>query len=154
MLHKLVEKDVTHGFAFPININTASNIICGAWAPLNITEQWSINEKGERIEKKRLTHDQSFKGLKSNESINDRLDVEKLEPLIHGYMFSRLLHMIHAMRLAHPSLVILICKYDLDSAYRRMHLNSVSAAKCIYMTTVCALIYLRLTFGGSSSPAE
>ena len=154
VLHKLVEKDVTHGFALPIDINTASNIVGGAWAPLNITEQWSINEKGDRIEKKRLTHDQSFKGLKSNESINDRLDEEKLEPLIYGYMFSRFLHMIHAMRLAHPFLVILICKYDLDSAYRRMHLNSASAAKCICMTTVCALIYLRLTFGGSSSPAE
>ena len=69
-------------------------------------------------------------------------------------MFSRLLHMIHTMRINYPMMVILLCKYDLDSVYRRMHMSAASAAKYICMTTVCALIYLRLTFGGSSSPAE
>ena len=33
-------------------------------------------------------------------------------------------------------------------------MSAESAVKCICMKTVCALIYLRLTFGGSSSPAE
>ena len=69
-------------------------------------------------------------------------------------MFICLLHMIHAMRMTYPTVAILLFKYDLDSAYRRMHMNAASAARCLCMTTVCALIYLRLTFGGSSSPAE
>ena len=33
-------------------------------------------------------------------------------------------------------------------------MNAASAAKYLCITTVCALIYLRFTFGGSSSPAE
>ena len=33
-------------------------------------------------------------------------------------------------------------------------MNAASAAKCLCITTVCALIYLPLIFGGSSSPAE
>ena len=101
-----------------------------------------------------MTHGQSFIGLGSNISINDNTDEDKLEPLIYGFMFIRLIHMIHAMRMAFPYVAILLCKYDLDSAYRRMHMNAASAVKCLCMTTVCALIYLRLTFGGSSSPAE
>ena len=106
------------------------------------------------MEKKRLTHDQSFDGLGSNTSINDRINKDMLEPLLYGFMFSRLLHMIHAMRMCHPHIIILLTKYDPDAAYCRMHMNAASAAKCICMTTVCALIYLRLTFGGSSRPAE
>ena len=124
------------------------------WAPLNIADGKTIDKDGNVIEKKRLTHDQSFHGLESNVSINERIDEDMLEPLIYGYMFSRLLHMIHAMRMTYPLMVILLCKYDLDSAYRRMHMSAASCAKCICMTAVCALVYLRLTFGGSSSPAE
>ena len=111
-------------------------------------------KKGERTKKKRLTHDQSFEGLASNISLNAQVIESALEPMIYGYMFLRLIHMIHAMRFAHPSTTILICKIDLDSAYRRLHLNAQSAIKCICTTAICAYIYLRLTFGGTSSPAE
>ena len=58
------------------------------------------------------------------------------------------------MRLTYPSIAIIFCKYGLASAYRHMHMNAASAAQCLCMTTVCALIYLRLTFGRSSIPAE
>ena len=150
----LVHKDVIHGYALPIEKEAASKIEGGAWAPLNIQEQWSINEKGECIIKKRLTHDQSFPGLASEQSINDRVDTDTLEPLIYGFMFMRVIHMIHAMRWAHPNIHILLCKFDLASAYRRMHLSAHTAAKCICSTAICALVYLRLTFGGSFSPAE
>ena len=153
-LQSLLEKDLHHGYALPINEETAKKIVGGAWAPLNIQEQWSINEKGERIRKKRLTHDQSFPGIASAQSVNDRVKVDSLEPLIYGYMFMRVIHMIHAMRWAHPNIHILLCKFDLASAYRRMHLSAKTATKCICSTTICALVYLRLTFGGSFSPAE
>ena len=153
-LHTLLHKDVTHGYALPITKDAAQQISGGAWAPLNIQEQWSINEKGERIEKKRLTHDQSFPGLASEQSINARVNTDTLEPLIYGFMFMRVIHMIHAMRWAYPNIHIILCKFDLASAYRRMHLSAHTAAKCICSTTICALVYLRLTFGGSFSPAE
>ena len=154
LLHKLVSKDVNHAFALPITMEAAAQIKDGMWAPLNIADGKTIDSKGNVIQKKRLTHDQSFQGLESNVSINERIEDNILEPLIYGFMFSRLLHMIHAMRINYPMMVILLCKYDLDLAYRRMHMSAASCAKCICMTAVCALIYLRLTFGGSSSPAE
>ena len=107
-LTTLITKDVTHGYALPLNNATAENIKGGAWAPLNIQEQWTINERGDRIKKKRLTHDQSFPGLVSDKSINDRVDLKSLEPLIYGYMFLRVIHMIHGMRLNHPNIAILL----------------------------------------------
>ena len=138
----LITKDVTHGYALLLNNATAENIKGGAWAPLNIQEQWTIHERGERIKKKRLTHDQSFPGLLSEKSINDRVHLESLEPLIYGFMFLRVIHMIHAMRLKHPNIVILLCKFDLASAYRRMYISAQTAPKCICSTTICALLYL------------
>ena len=154
VLESLITKDVHHAFALPITIDTATKIKGARWAPLNIIDQWTIDAKGNRTPKHRLTHDQSFDGLTSGVSINDQVDHEKLEPLIYGFMFLRSLHMIHAMRLAHPHTPILLCKYDLDAAYRRLHMQATSAIKCICTTITCALIYLRLTFGGSFSPAE
>ena len=154
VLNTLVTKDVTHAFALPITEEAAKKIDGGVWAPLNITEQWTINEHGDRVEKQRLTHDQSFLGLASEQSINNRVETETLEPLIYGYMFVRVLRMIHAMRWAFPTVCIFLYKYDLASAYRRMHLHADTAKKCICSTTICALIYMRLTFGGSFSPAE
>ena len=35
-----------------------------------------------------------------------------------------------------------------------MHLSADTARKCICSTKICALVYLRLTFGGVFSPAE
>ena len=58
------------------------------------------------------------------------------------------------MRLAFPSLPILLCKFDLEAAYRRMHMHATTAVKCICITSICALVYLRLTFGAAFSPAE
>ena len=92
--------------------------------------------------------------MASEQSINNRVTTDALEPLIYGFMFMQVIHMIHAMRWAYPEIHILICKFDLASAYRHMHLSAKTAAKCICSTTICSLVYLRLTFGGSFSPAE
>ena len=93
----MITKDVTHGYALLSKNKTAKNIKGCAWAPLNIQEQWTINEQGKRIKKKRLTHNQYFPGLASEKSINDRVDLETLEPLIYGFMFMRVIHIIHTV---------------------------------------------------------
>ena len=64
--------------------------------------------KERRYRKKRLTHYQSFPRLASKESINDLFVPDTLEPLIYGYMFMRVIHMIYAMRFVHPHIIILI----------------------------------------------
>ena len=152
LLKQLITKDIEHAFALPITQKCAENIKGGSFASLNIQSQWTINEKGERVKKTRLTHDQSFKGLESGISLNEQVIREELEPLIYGFMFLRKRHMIHAMRLQFPHITILLYKIDLDAAFRRMHLNATSAVKCICTTAICAAIYLRLTFGGRLQP--
>ena len=104
--------------------------------------------------KKRLTQDQPFPGLRSNIEINNQLQVEKLESLIYGFMFINLINMIHAMSHDFPLIPILLCKFNLDVTYRRMHVYADTAAKCICTTSICALIYLQLTVGAAFSPAE
>ena len=153
-LQELLNKDITQGYALPINKAAAKKIVSSAWTLLNITEQWTINEEGEHINKKCVTHDQSFQGLVLERSINNIVDITTLEPLIYRLMFMRVVHVIHAMQWAYLDIHILIYKLDLVSAYRQMHISAKTAAKCICSTSICALIYLRLTFGGSFSPAE
>ena len=154
VLQRLLEKDVTHGFVLPITTECAAKLDGASWSPLNIADQWTVNEKGERIEKKRLTHNQYFPGIASKESINSQTKTEELEPVLYGIMLLRLLRIIHAYTLHAPSTPIFVGKYDLELAYCRLHMNTTSAVKCICSTAVCALIFLRLTFGGSFSPAE
>lgn len=77
-------------------------------------------------------------------SIDERLDEDKLKPLIYGFMFIQLLHMIHVVKMACPTVAILICKYDFDLAYQLMHMNGSSAARFLCITTLCALFYLGL----------
>ena len=109
LLNKLVTKDIEHAFALPISPASTLKIKGGRLAPLNIASQWTIDEKGEKIKKKRLTHDQSFQGLVSGQSLNEQVITEDLEPIIYGHMFLRICHMIHAMRFAHPTVHILMC---------------------------------------------
>ena len=70
VLQHLLKKDVTHGFALPVTTECAAKLDGASWSPLNIADQWTINEKGKRVEKKRLTHNQSFPDISSKESIN------------------------------------------------------------------------------------
>ena len=56
-------------------------------------------------------------------SVNDRTIEDLLTPCIYGHMLRRLLHQIHRQRLAFPGRRILIVKYDLDAAYRRLHVR-------------------------------
>ena len=51
ILDKLVTKDIEHGFAMPISLDCAKQIKDGRWAPLNIQEQWTIDEKGDKMKK-------------------------------------------------------------------------------------------------------
>ena len=60
LLSKLVTKDIEHTFAFPISLASILEIKGGHLAPLNIASEWTINEHGEKIKQKGLTHDQSF----------------------------------------------------------------------------------------------
>jgi hypothetical protein len=92
LLLKLVLDDVKYGYALPLPLKKNKRIPNICMAPLNIQPQWTINERGEIIEKDRLTHDQSFEWEKSGFSINSRTDTSQLQQCKFGKCLLRLIN--------------------------------------------------------------
>ena len=122
-------------------------------APTNVIEQGTINERGEIIDKKRLTHNQSKIYNGSGTSVNSRVQEEKLHDCMYGSCLLRLIHAIVEFRRRHPNSKILLQKIDFKSAYRRLHLGWKTAIQTITQYLELAFISLRLTFGGSPNPS-
>ena len=61
-IDKYISKCIYHGWALLITIESLQNIKNVGFVPLGVAEQLSINEKGERYIKRRVTHDCSFPG--------------------------------------------------------------------------------------------
>jgi hypothetical protein len=152
MLEKLISEDVRKGYALPLTLNTLQFLPNASLAPLGCQEQASINERGEKIPKYRMTHDQSYPGP-SGLSVNKRVEKELLPHCMYSFVLSRLLHYIVATRKRLPSTRIYICKSDIDAAYRRCHLSKDTAPECLTCHNGILLMALRLTFGGSPCPS-
>lgn len=102
LLKSLIADDVTQGFALPLPLDKLQRIKGVLLAPLNIASQDTINEFGQIIPKKRLTHDQSYIFHGSGTSVNSRTDKSKLTPCIFGWAIRRLAHWIVCARRKHP----------------------------------------------------
>jgi hypothetical protein len=153
LLKRLVEKDVTHGYALPLPLAKISRLPGALMAPMNIMRQNTIDEQGRIVEKDRLTHDQSYK-WSSGTSVNSRVDKSKLLPCMFGATIRRVANLAVALRRKYPNLPIVASKIDFKSAYRRLHLDAATAIQtCTQLPEQeLALIALRLTFGGSPCP--
>jgi hypothetical protein len=152
ILDKLIDEDITRGFALPLPIQLYKLLPLASIAPLGCQEQETINERGEKIPKHCMTHDQSFPGP-SGLSVNLRVDKQSLPPCMYSFVLSRILHYIVDLRRRHPSTRIYMCKFDLDSAYRRCHLSSLTSTECLTIHNNMLLMALRMTFGGSPCPS-
>jgi hypothetical protein len=118
-------------------------------------EQFSIDENGDRILKKRVTHDQSM-CFSPDGSVNKRTIAEALPEIQFGFALKRFIAVIIALRTLYPDKPILMYKCDLKSAYRRVHSHASTAVQTIVsLKDIClnfvgiALMALRLCFGGS-----
>ena len=151
-------KEVKKGWALIVPEEEALKIPLIEISPLGVAQHLGISEEGKYVPKLRLTHDLSFPGAVSEESINSRIDRERMEPIMFGHCLLRIIHQIVALREKYPDRKIFIRKEDLKSAYRRMHLESKSALRSavrVKMNGVWyVLISLRLPFGGSSCPPD
>ena len=125
------KKEVRHGWALPLDFNCASVLPLAMFAPMGLAEQSTINASGEFIPKNRPTHDQSFRQLVSNKSMNERIEKDKLADCHYGHMLLHSIHYIVGCRHRHPFSPILISKTDLDSAYRRGHVNESALMKSL-----------------------
>jgi hypothetical protein len=126
-------------------------------APMNIIHQNTIEEFGRIVGKDRLTHDQSFVFKNgSGLSVNKRVRKEELAPCMFGATLRRMMKWGCAARRLYPSSPIFINKTDLQSAYRREHLNHLMSVQAMTQLSDenIALIALRLTFEGAPCPSE
>ena len=151
-------KEVKKGWGLLLLEKDAKHIPGLELSPMGVAEHLGINDEGNYVPKKRITHDLSWEGISSKKSLNSRIDKEKLEPIMFGHCLLRVIHYIVALRKKYPNKVILIRKEDLKSAYRRMHLSADSAKRAAIRVKLNGVWYviisLRLPFGGSSCPAD
>ena len=70
-------KEIDHGWALPLTIESLQNIKNVGVVTIGVVEQLSMNEKGKRYIKTRVTHDFSFPGP-SGFSANNRVQRESL----------------------------------------------------------------------------
>ena len=134
------------GWMIPFLKDDLINIKGAGVIPIGINKQFTIDENGNQILKRRLTHDASRPRI-SGTSINSLCDKDQLDDYQYPYCLMRLLHQIHFWRALHPLIPILINKYDLDSAYRRLHVLLQFALLCITIIGQIAYLLLRLPFG-------
>ena len=165
-VEKEMRDEAARGYAIPITKECLLKLKGAELYPLGLAHQFTINEKGEQIPKRRVTHDLSNRkqfGL----SINQRIDEDRIPETRYGHAMSRFVHLIHHIRYHHPDGRILMCKSDIEKAYRRLHTAPRIAAKCIsawetnelddsgsMVKKFIGLLLTRLPFGSSPAPAE
>ena len=151
---KLLAKDVTHGFSIPLPVSIIPLIPHAGVQPLGLVSQWTIDEKGNRVKKFRITQDLTFSSEKgiASKSINSRINMTAYAEMVYGWCFPRILHFISALRAKYPGIVIFIAKYDYSDAYRRIAHNASAAVQTIAILPPLAYLALRLTFGGAPNP--
>ena len=153
LVTKLLYREVTHGFAIPVQASRILQLKGVQVQPCGVVSQFTLAPDGSRKLKKRLTHDLSFSSGDQDLSVNSRIDASAYPPLVYGWCLSRVLHFIVALRLAFPTESILMTKYDFSDAYRRMAHSPSAAAQSVLVVSSVAYITLRLTFGGAPNPA-
>ena len=144
-LNKAISKEIDHVWALPLIIEYLQSIKNAGFVPLGVAEQFSINEKGERYVKRRITHDCSFPGL-SGLSVNNQVQWESPQPCFYGFCLLSILHMIFAMRSRWLTKTILIGKnrpgrsLPPDTCTREpridMHCNSLRASLSMFEVTL------------------
>ena len=90
-------KEVQKGWGLILTEDSALSVPNFELALMVVIEHPGINFLGEYVPKKRIIHDLSFQGFKSNESINSRVGKSELEPIMSGHCLSKLIHLIISM---------------------------------------------------------
>ena len=152
-LRKAYDKEVNRGWMLPIELNALKNLKGAGVIPIGCATQATVDDKGNRTQKKRTTHDCS-QANKSGFSVNNACDKEALEECIYGYCLLRLLHNIHFLRVKYPTTPIYMNKTDLDAAFRRIHVILKFALLCTTIIGSLAYILFRLPFGSSPAPSK
>ena len=157
-LEEALSKEIIKGWELILPCEKVSEIPELVISPMGVATHIGVQSDGSFAPKPRVTHDLSFPGKHSDESINSRVMEESLQPCMFGHALLRIVHRIVHLRELFPEKTIWIRKEDAKSAYRRVHLNANTAFKTAVQLTIediaYILIALRLPFGGSPCPSE
>ena len=96
-LDENIEKEVNKAFQIPLPVKYLIKLKNAYVIPMGMSEQFSINEKGEKIMKPRPCHDASFPAP-SGYSVNNDHDLELLSACQYGQCLRRVIHSIHRIR--------------------------------------------------------
>ena len=157
-LANALSKEIEKGWELLLPASAVEEIPNLVLSPMGVAEHLGVQEDGSFAPKLRLTHDLSFPGARSEQSINSRVVEDALEPCMFGHALLRLIHRIVHLRSIHPNMKIWIRKDDAKSAYRRIHLNAATSFQTAVQIEIEGVNYillaLRLPFGGSPCPSE
>ena len=152
ILSKVYLKETIRSFLIPFNKEVLTKIPHLELIPIGVVIQPTFDINGNRSIKHRPIHDCSFPS-KSGHSVNSQHIKDLLDECIYGKMIHRLLHQLHRLRLEFPNKRIIICKYDLDAAYRRLHMHPDHAVRAFTVFQDIAYLLTRLPFGAVAGPS-
>jgi len=150
-IEDFILNELNHGLLIPIPKDKVISIPEAEACPIHIVKQATIDEEGNEIIKYRPCHDLSFSlhGL-SNQSINKRHKKNEMHSMQCAFTFQCIIHYIVALCLKHPNTLILLSKYDVDGAFKRIMLCFQLVLKTIITLGTLAHAFMRSTFGGAS----
>lgn len=152
-IQKSYDKEVRRHWMIPILTASLASMLSVVCIKIGVATQFTISAMNEVIEKFRVTHDAS-QALPSGKSVNILCDEEEFADVRFGLTMKRFLIQLVQQRLVFPTLPILIGKFDLDSAYRRLFVKLSCALLCTTIIGPIAYLLLRLPFGSSPAAAE
>ena len=158
ILSKALKKEVDQGWMMILPEECYNEVPGLILNPMGVATHLGVTDTGEFVPKNRVTHDLSFPGKISGSSVNSRVRTSSLEPCMFAHVFLRITHYIVALRQKYPDTRIWIRKEDFKSAFRRLHLNAISALRSAVRVELDGkwylLVSLRQPFGGSPCPSE
>ena len=152
-LKENIEKEIRRGYLIPLPVKYLQKLKNAAVIPMGMSEQFTINEKGQRIPRPRPCHNASFP-MESGYSVNDDHELALLSPCQYGQCLRRVIHAILQMRLNNEKRIIYVIKYDFEAAYRRLHVYPTHTVLTIIVVNSLAYLLTRLPFGATCGPSR
>ncbi len=148
-----ITKEITKGWGIVVPKSQCLSIEGIGIVPITVASKFTkVDDDDNILSKKRLAHDCTNPGL-SGQSVNNMVDDDTLEECRFGNVLLQTLYEIHMLRRKHGPIPILLSKYDLDAAYRRLSVLLRYALLCGVAFNDLVYLCFRLPFGSKPAPA-
>ena len=153
LINTMIGKEVSNSWGIVVPRKDCLSVEGAGIVPATVAEKFTkIDEHVLIMYKKRMAHDCSNKGP-SGQSVNNMVDDDILEECRFGFVLLQCLYEIHMLRLRYVNMIILLSKYDLDAAYRRLSVVLRYALLCGIAFLNMVYFCFRLPFGSKPAPA-